>query len=95
MKRLTLLLIIIVISFFSQGQEEKAPKKGWIGFSMGAAIPVGDFGVEDGGNAGRVIAFPIYVDYLHTNPSVTLFGITNDISVDAVYITFGLAFRIR
>ena len=46
-------------------------------------------------NAGRVIAFPVYVDYLHTNPSVTLFGITDDIAVDVVNITFGLAFRIR
>jgi len=194
MKRIFLLLITIVIPFLSQGQEEKPAKKGWIGFSMGAAIPVGDFGLEDGGNAGtgfnftlinfgykfhpniglnamitgsvhasssgnivdlgnwayggflvgpiftlpteiiefdlrvlggimgvgttssisnngagfcydiglgfrlnagRVITFPIYIDYLHTNPSVTLLGNTDNIAVNVINITFGLAFRIR
>lgn len=194
MKRIILLLVTITIPFLSQGQEEKPPKKGWIGFSMGAAVPVGDFGSENGGNAGtgfnftlinfgykfhpniglntmitgsvhasssgaiidlgnwayggillgpvftlpteviefdfrvlggimgvgttssvsnngsgfgyniglgfrlnagRLIAFPIYIDYLHTNPSITLFGNTDNLSVDVINITFGLAFRIR
>lgn len=194
MKRLFLLLTVVLIPILSQGQEEKPDKKGWIGFSMGAAVPVGDFGLEDGGNAAtgfnftlinfgykfhpniglntmitgsvhasnsgaiidfgnwayggflvgpiftlptkvvefdlrvlggmmgvgttssvsnngagfcydfglgfrlnasRLIAFPIYVDYLHTNPSITLFGNTDNVAVNVINITFGLAFRIR
>jgi hypothetical protein len=194
MKNLFAILAIIWITGTAYGQEEKPDKKGWIGFSMGAAIPVGDFGSENVGNAGtgfnftlinfgykfhpnigitamifgsvhasksgsiidlgnwayggflvgplasfptkfvefdfrvlggftgvgttndienngigfcyniglgfrlnasRLIAFPIYVDYLHTNPSITILGTTDNSAVDVINITFGLAFRIR
>ena len=58
MKRLILLLTVVLIPILSQGQEEKPDKKGWIGFSMEAAVPVGEFGLEDGGNAGIGFQYP-------------------------------------
>jgi len=54
-----------------------------------------DFGLGFRLNASRLIAFPIYVDYLHTNPSITLLGNTDNVAVNVINITFGLAFRIR
>lgn len=59
MKRLILLLTVVLIPILSQRQEEKTDKKGWIGFSMGTAVPVGEFGLEDGGNAGTGFQYTI------------------------------------